>query len=304
MANNDITHKTVIASISPHIRKELLERSDLAGTKHAICHFGLILLCSIYLILKLPFWYLVLPIQGILVVFLFTALHETIHATAFKTPWINKVIAHICGLIVFVPANWFKYFHFQHHRYTNQPDLDPELAATKPQTKLDYFKYLSGIPVGIALIKTLFKNAFYNNEDKFVPQNQKFRVRIESLVYLNTYVLLACISIWFNSSLLFWLWLIPLVLGQPFLRAYLLAEHALCPYVDNMLSNTRTTLTHSLIRFIAWNMPYHAEHHALPSVPFYKLPEFHQYLNEHLVNKEKGYLAFHKKMTKSLSHSH
>lgn len=300
--DTEITHKTVIASISPEIRKSLLQRSDLAGTKHTICHFGLILLSSIYLMLKLPFWYMLLPIQGILLVFLFTALHETIHATAFKTPWMNKVIAHICGLILFLPANWFKHFHFQHHRHTNQPDLDPELTTAKPQTLFDYIKYLSGIPVSISLLKTLFKNTFYKIEDSFISNKQKLKVRIESIIYLSIYVLLACISVWFDNSLLLWLWLIPIMLGQPFLRAYLLAEHALCPQIDNMLMNTRTTITNTMVRFIAWNMPYHTEHHALPSVPFYKLPEFHQYLSEHLANKEKGYLAFHNKMVRSLTH--
>ena len=64
------------------------------------------------------------------------------------------------------------------------------------------------------------------------------------------------------------------LLGQPFLRAYLLAEHARCPHVANMLENTRTTFTTALVRLIAWNMPFHAEHHAYPAVPFHKLPRF------------------------------
>lgn len=42
-----------------------------------------------------------------------------------------------------------------------------------------------------------------------------------------------------------------------------------------MFLNTRTTLTTRVVRFLAWNMPYHAEHHAMPSVPFHKLPVLH-----------------------------
>ena len=34
------------------------------------------------------------------------------------------------------------------------------------------------------------------------------------------------------------LWIIPALLGQPFLRAFLLAEHAACPAVSNMLENS------------------------------------------------------------------
>ena len=80
------------------------------------------------------------------------------------------------------------------------------------------------------------------------------------------------------------------LLGQPFLRAYLLAEHARCPHVANMLENTRTTFTTALVRLIAWNMPFHAEHHAYPAVPFHKLPRFHEFVRQHLRTTERGYV--------------
>ena len=85
------------------------------------------------------------------------------------------------------------------------------------------------------------------------------------------------ILVLFGQSWIFWCWMLPLVLGQPFLRAYLLTEHRLCPQVANMFENTHTTFTNRVIRFLAWNMPYHAEHHAYPAVPFYKLPQFQVY---------------------------
>ena len=54
---------------------------------------------------------------------------------------------------------------------------------------------------------------------------------------------------------------VPLVIGAPFLHAYLLAEHADCDEGDgNMLANTRMLLTAAPVRFIAWNMSYHTEH--------------------------------------------
>jgi len=270
--NTKVTHKTIIATLSPELRKTLMKRSDLAGSKQCASHFGLIVLSSLYIYFRLPVWQLVLPVR------------------------INKVISHICGLLIFVPAIWFKQFHFAHHRHTNQAHLDPELSAPKPQTRFEYWLYLSGIPVGISLFKTILNNALANNRDDFVHSNQRFIITLEAIIYSAIYLSLFLISIWFNSSLLIFLWIIPLFLGQPFLRAYLLAEHALCPQVDNMLLNSRTTLTTSVVRFIAWNMPYHAEHHALPSIPFYKLPEFHQYIKNDLAHIENGYIRFHKKM--------
>ena len=92
----------------------------------------------------------------------------------------------------------------------------------------------------------------------------------------------------------------PVLFGQPFLRAYLLAEHARCPHVANMLENTRTTFTTALVRFVAWNMPYHAEHHAYPAVPFHKLPRFHQIVRAHLRSTERGYVRFHRRFAGDL----
>jgi fatty acid desaturase len=94
------------------------------------------------------------------------------------------------------------------------------------------------------------------------------------------------------SPFVFWVWLLPIVLGQPFLRLYLLAEHGDCPEVANMFENTRTTFTTGVMRFLAWNMPYHAEHHVYPAVPFHKLPELHGLMKDELRVTAEGYGAF------------
>lgn len=43
---------------------------------------------------------------------------------------------------------------------------------------------------------------------------------------------------------------------------------------------SRTTATWWVYAKLAWNMPYHSEHHAWPNVPFYLLPELHQQIKE------------------------
>ena len=99
---------------------------------------------------------------------------------------------------------------------------------------------------------------------------------------------------------LFWCWLVPILLGQPFLRLYLLAEHGRCPPVADMFENTRTTYTGAVVRFLAWNMPYHAEHHTYPAVPFWKLPHLNSLIREHLKSTSPGYVAFHRDYTRTL----
>ena len=94
----------------------------------------------------------------------------------------------------------------------------------------------------------------------------------------------------------------PLVIGAPFLRAYLLAEHAGCDEVDgNMLANTRTLLTTAPVRLIAWNMPYHTEHHSFPAVPFHALPRLHRVMKDDIRHLESSYIGFHQRFVRKLS---
>jgi fatty acid desaturase len=84
-------------------------------------------------------------------------------------------------------------------------------------------------------------------------------------------------------------WTLPQLLGQPFLRAYVLAEHTGCSLDRNGLTNTRTTLTNGLVRVLMWNMPYHAEHHLYPSIPFHRLADAHALLRARLGFVQRGY---------------
>jgi len=61
-----------------------------------------------------------------------------------------------------------------------------------------------------------------------------------------------------------------------------------------MLANTRTLLTLAPVRWLAWNMPFHAEHHSFPAVPFHALPRLHQLMRDRLRHLDPGYIAFHR----------
>ena len=173
--------------------------------------------------------------------------------------------------------------------------------SPKPETIAQYALYLSGIPLWTGMAKVIAANAIGRADERYVPEKGKAKVRLEARVTLAAYLALAAASIALWSPALLWAWIVPVVLGQPFLRAYLLAEHARCPHVANMLENTRTTFTTALVRLIAWNMPFHAEHHAYPAVPFHKLPRFHEFVRQHLRTTERGYVRFNRKFAGGLA---
>ena len=154
-----ITHQSLIASLSSGQRRALSARSDGAGLLHLAGHGGAVAAVAALILNQAPCWPALLAVQGILVSFLVTALHETIHRTAFKSDWLNGFVAAVCAGLVFLPPKWFRYFHFEHHRFSNDPENDPELATAKPRTFAQYALYLSGLPVWWFQFRALAVNA-------------------------------------------------------------------------------------------------------------------------------------------------
>ncbi|MBX2835722.1 MAG: fatty acid desaturase [Gammaproteobacteria bacterium] len=287
-------HRSFIRTLTSEQRKALTVKSNGKGLAQLAIHLGAILIVTMLIVYRIPFWPALLVLQGILLIFLFCLMHESVHRTPFRTRWINDAVATSCGLVLVLPPEWFRQFHFAHHRYTQDPDKDPELASSKPNTFGEYLIYLSGFPVWKSQLSALVNNALSPCQDSFVPVAKQQLIRAEAIGMLLLYSLLLGVSWHWQTANLLYLWLIPLILGQPFLRLYLLAEHSHCKNVTDMFENTRTTMTHHLIYRLSWNMPYHAEHHAYPQVPFHRLADFHTLAKPHLKVLTPGYRKFHR----------
>ena len=293
-------HKAFISTLSHEQRRELTSKSNVHGLIRLGLHWGAIALLGSLIWHRVPLWPLLLVPQGILIVFLFTLLHESIHRTPFSSTWLNQVVGRVCSFAVLLPANWFRYFHLAHHRHTQDPALDPELLSGEPATLRTYVLTVSGLPVWWSHLKTLFRNAFGGCDDQFVPANRLPRVRREAIGMLLTIIAVLALAIVMEWKEVVWVWFVPALLGQPFLRLYLMAEHGGCPFVSDMFANTRTILANHIVRAVAWNMPYHAEHHAMPGIPFHKLPQFHEMVRPHLQVIESSYSTFHARKISNL----
>jgi fatty acid desaturase len=238
--------------------------------------------------------------HGIVLVFLFAPLHEGVHRTAFRSRWLNDLVAWLCGVVLILPPTYFRAFHFAHHRFTQDPARDPELASPKPATLRAYLWHLTGLPYWSERIATTIRHARGRVEEPFVSVMLRPRLMREARLLLAVYGLIALASLALASPAALLLWVAPALLGQPFLRAYLLAEHTGCPLVPDMLRNSRTIHSLALVRRLAWNMPYHAEHHAHPAIPFHALPQAHALLAERIENQAPGYVAVNREIVARL----
>ncbi|WP_281966412.1 fatty acid desaturase [Roseovarius nanhaiticus] len=284
-------HKAFISQLSPDTLAALSAVENAAGLRHLAGHTALIGALALWIALGWPLWQVAVLLQGIAICFLFTLEHETTHKTPFRNAPLNEWVGRICGVLLLLPFEWFRYFHLAHHRHTNDPDKDPELlSGMKPETWGDYIRHVSGLPYWLGMARVTRDNARGRMDASYIPGRARPRIIREARVMLAIYAgVLASLAF---TPLLFWICLLPVLVGQPFLRLYLLAEHGRCAFVSNMLENTRTTYTNRIVRFLAWNMPYHIEHHTLPNVPFHQLPALHAHMQGHHGVTQAGYAAF------------
>ncbi|MFT5219125.1 MAG: fatty acid desaturase [Planctomycetota bacterium] len=279
--------------------KNLTLRSDVKGLVQLAAHIALLVVAAALLQASFAsIWLLpALVIYGIILIFLFAPLHETIHFTAFRSRWINNLVASVCGFLLLLPYQYFRAFHYSHHRHTQNPELDPELEEKKWSTRGGYWCYLSGLPTWWAAAKTIIEHAQGRVSAQYIEASKHPVIIKEARIHVAGYAALLFFSLLFSSAIIWWYWLLPALLGQPFLRLFLLAEHSGCDLGDNMLENSRTTYTTPMLNLLAWNMPYHAEHHYLASIPFHALPALHAYTGEKVKFRANGYIETNLKIS-------
>ena len=272
--------------------KALSARRDGPAVWRALAHIAVVAVCMAVAWNARGTWWAIplVWVTGYPLVFMFNMVHETAHQTAFRSRWLNYVFGQLAGFAIMLPYEYYRSFHWDHHRYTQQTGRDPEKTLSLPGSLPGYVVLMLGFPLWFKRsVPTLLRHAFGKAPEPWVTEERRPVIVREARLYLAGYLLIAAVSVWAGSWAALVVWLLPLAMGQMFMRPYLLSEHTGCAYSDNMLENTRTTYTNGFVRFFAWNMPYHAEHHLYPSVPFHALPALHELTRDHLVVTANGY---------------
>jgi fatty acid desaturase len=284
--------------LSPAMLRELSVRSDVQGAVRTASHFGAVatigaliwLLSSRYgLASALP----LILVQAYLVAFLFMAMHETAHKTAFRSRALNLAVGHLSAFMIAHRYEYYCLFHWDHHRYTQDPAKDPELiVGPKPASDTQLAIAYSGLLQLAGREMLMLRHALTGEVAlPWIPENKRHIIVREARLYLAGYALLLAASLALSTAILLWVWIIPLLVGQMILRPYLYAEHTGCEQTRSAFDNTRTTYTGTVMKWVAWNMPYHVEHHAYPSIPFHALPKLNAIVDDRIVFRGRGYRA-------------
>ena len=242
-----------------------------------------------------------LIVYGCSLAAMFAPLHECAHRTAFASNRVNDGVAWLAGLLSFYNSTFYRRYHKWHHRYTQIPGKDPELSDPKPSNWREYLWEISGLPWWIGKVKGHTQIALGRLDAcPFIPDPVRAEVIRSTRLQLMVYALAIVLSCYVRQPWFLLYWVLPLAIGQPMLRVLMLAEHTGCTKDDNPLTNTRTTLTLLPLRFLMWNMPFHAEHHLYPSIPFHNLPKAHEPLRQHFTQVYAGYGQVHRQIIANL----
>jgi fatty acid desaturase len=286
----------VLRAITPQQLRALCVKSNGPAVFRVLVQYASILgngalLCWIAGRYGLAWALPLIVLQAFMIGFQFMVVHETAHKTAFRTRALNTLAGQISGLMIALPYEYYTEFHWDHHRYTQDEENDPELIfKTVPRSWLARVYTFTGISQLFKRFTLALRHAVTGRVTaRWIPEAKRPLVVKEARLYMLAYLLLFAGSLLLQSAALLWAWLLPLLISQTMLRPYLLSEHTGCATTRSAFENTRTTYTNAAMHWFAWNMPYHAEHHAYPSVPFHALPELNALVDSHIVHKGQGY---------------
>jgi fatty acid desaturase len=287
--------------------RPLMRRRDLPGAAMTAVTFGTLLATGTGVVLAIdtPWLLLALPLHALAMVPLFAALHECAHRTAFADRDAADVVAWIAALPILWNAGHYRRFHRDHHRFTHDPERDPELARGDPRDLGDYLFRLSGLAHWRQRMSEMALIVWGRwRTMPWVATGDRPALRRSVAGQLAVYLLVVATAAATGTLIeLALIWPLPLALALPVMRLWLLAEHTGCPHTADGFRNTRTTLTWAPVRFALWNMPFHAEHHLHPAIPFHALPQAHAILRPRLTQVATGYLATHRALIRSLAWS-
>lgn len=301
--------------LSREALKELMKKEDGPGLLRFSLQYVLFLSSGSVLLLNPVFpgalWLKLVAgaIYALMVLPMFAVVHESGHQTAFASRGLNQLVLWLAGLPLFYTPSGFREFHFAHHRYTHDPHRDPEISmggrAVPAITRSlgPYLFFYTGLPlmllkfvlVAAAAIGT---ESVWDHLLTYVTPRARRRVCWEGraamlLFYLPVFAAAVFLPGLFSI-------LAATLLGHALLATCLIPEHNGLPHQGTILERTRSTQTNALLRWLMWNMPYHAEHHAYPAVPFHALPRLQQQLLPDLQHLSPGYGHFHRRVLASL----
>ena len=233
-------------------------------------------------------------IMGVVHASLVYGQHECVHRGLFRHRWINDVAGLLMGVVMGVPYAGYRRYHLHHHAHTHAADdTEPALVLTSVGHWAGYM-FLAAHGQRLSSLAALPSVVRSRNRTSVV-------LGWASIGCVAAMVGLGAWAAVFHTRLFLLLWLLPWILGAPFMAYITLADHYACAWgPDEAVRTTRSTDAGWFSRFVAWDGNFHAEHHLSAGVPTASLAAMHEQLAPYLAHRQASYLGFHRDLVVDL----
>jgi fatty acid desaturase len=164
-----------------------------------------------------------------------------------------------------------------HHRHTQVWAQDGELDRPRYTLK-SYLLWMSGVTYWYTRWRRIARFTAGKIREPYLPPHRHAELIREARWHVAGYTLVAALAVMAHSGAVVLLWLAPLIAMKCVHQLQNTIEHLGLAHTDDLLSNTRSTRTNPVMRWLAWQMQYHTAHHAFPAVPFHRLRQLDEAL--------------------------
>lgn len=221
----------------------------------------------------LPAWVACLLVAA-LTYMSYTPLHEAVHnniqGQRDDRKWLNNLCGYLVAPIIAIPFSSHRVEHFTHHRYTNQPDKDPDFIVSNMQQGL-----LAFIVAGLRF--QWLQSSYFA---KYCWENAS---RQEKVIYSTELALSVGWRVAFILLVTQPATFLVIVLGYyagALFTAYWFAYRPHHPYKETArYRNTNSLIMPAWMKPLEWfwlGQNLHSIHHLFPRVPFYHYHALHR----------------------------
>lgn len=276
------------------------ERSNLGGLLSVLTVWSYVVACfALAALLPHPVtWLIVVLLLGGAQHALAVLEHEGAHNTLFTRRWMNDQIPDWLGArLVWQNLHKYRAHHLKHHARTGADD-DPDRSlhrgfpCDRGSLRRKLLRDISGITglkltFGLILMDAGVLKWTVASEVERLPQSGRrwwdyplsFLRNAAGMLITNAALFGVLYALGIGWS--YTLWVLAFLTSFPlYVRIRSIAEHSGLPHTTDVMRNTRSTAANWLARLTVapLDVNFHREHHALASVPHYRLKALHEHL--------------------------
>lgn len=221
----------------------------------------------------MPLWAAILA-YAVLTYMSYTPLHEAAHGNIHgghdRLQWLNDLCGYLVAPLIMVPFSTHRVEHFTHHRYTNQPDKDPDHVVSGMR-----HGFLAFILHGLRFLWV--QNTFLFRDYWATAPLRERATYVAEVSFALGWRLAFALAVTREHTVLL---LVAGYLGGAFFTAYWFAYRPHLPYEEPArYRNTNSLIMPRWMKPLEWfwlGQNLHSVHHLFPRVPFYRYHALHR----------------------------